>query len=115
MRPDVALIRVRGGPHVRADPNEDALVGHHRCPAVGDSTACPRANCFTERSVLTAKTELADHILIFGEQHLRTVLAQYGALWAPRTVTRPLITEFAAWTTDLAVTVRRPGSEQEDR
>ena len=81
----------------------------------GDSTACPRANCFTERSVLTAKTELADHILIFGEQHLRTVLAQYGALWAPRTVTRPLITEFAAGSTDLAVTVRRPGSEQEDR
>jgi putative transposase len=29
--------------------------------------------------VLTATTELTDRILIFGERHLRTVLAQFGA------------------------------------
>jgi putative transposase len=40
---------------------------------------CPKANCFAERFVLTASTELTDRILLFSERHLRTVLAQYGA------------------------------------
>ncbi len=37
----------------------------------------PRANAYTERFVLTARTEITDQMLIFTERHLRMILAQY--------------------------------------
>jgi transposase InsO family protein len=39
----------------------------------------PKANSHAERFILTARTEVTDRILIFGERHLRQVLAQYEA------------------------------------
>ena len=39
----------------------------------------PRANCYAERFVLTARTEITDRTLIFGQRHLRTILADYAA------------------------------------
>jgi putative transposase len=35
------------------------------------------SNAYAERFVLTARTEVTNRILIFGERHLRTILAQY--------------------------------------
>jgi putative transposase len=37
----------------------------------------PRANVFAERFVLTARTEVTDRMLIFGQRHLRSILAEY--------------------------------------
>lgn len=37
----------------------------------------PRANAHAERFVLTARSEATDRMLIFGERHLRHVLAEY--------------------------------------
>jgi putative transposase len=45
---------------------------------------CPRANCFAKRFVLAARTELTNRILIFGERHPRTLLAEYGAHYNAR-------------------------------
>ncbi len=36
-----------------------------------------RSNAYAERFVLTVRTEVIDRMLIFGERHLRTVLAGY--------------------------------------
>src|SRR2546430_8701859 len=38
----------------------------------------PRANAYAERFVLTARTEGTDRMLIFGERHLRSILAEYA-------------------------------------
>ncbi len=45
---------------------------------LGDRAAA-RANAYAERFVLTVGTEVTDRMLIFGERHLRLVLAEYEA------------------------------------
>jgi transposase InsO family protein len=51
---------------------------------------CPRANGFAERFVLTARTELTERILIFGEHHLGTLLARYSTHYNRRRPHRAL-------------------------
>jgi putative transposase len=38
----------------------------------------PRANSFAERYVGTLRRECLDHLLIYGEQHLRQILVEYS-------------------------------------
>jgi putative transposase len=68
----------------------DAVLAGAGIDTVKIPPRCPRANCFAERFVLTARTELTDRILILGERHLRTVLAQYSAHYNGRRPHRAL-------------------------
>ncbi|HWI01339.1 MAG TPA: integrase core domain-containing protein [Propionibacteriaceae bacterium] len=81
------LVRDRAG---QFTTSFDAVLACAGINAVKIPPRCPRANCFAERFVLTARTELTDRILIFGERHLRTVLARYGAHYNGRRPRRAL-------------------------
>jgi hypothetical protein len=69
------LVRDRAG---QFTTSFDAVLAGAGIDAVKIPPRCPRANCYAERFVLTARTELTDRILILGERHLRTVLAQFA-------------------------------------
>jgi putative transposase len=68
------LVRDRAGQFTDAF---DAVLADAGILAVKIPPRSPRANAYAERFVLTARTEVTDRMLIFGERHLRTVLAQY--------------------------------------
>jgi putative transposase len=68
------LVRDRAGQFTVAF---DAVLAGAGITAAKIPPRSPRANAYAERFVLTARTELTDRILIVGERHLRTILAQY--------------------------------------
>jgi putative transposase len=70
------LVRDRAG---QFSASFDAVLADAGIEVVKIPPRCRRANCFAERFVLTIRTELTDRVLIFGERHLRRVLAEYSA------------------------------------
>jgi putative transposase len=70
------LVRDRAG---QFTGSFDELLADAGIEAVKIPARSPRANAYAERFVLTARTEVTDRMLIFGQRHLRTILAQYQA------------------------------------
>ena len=70
------LVRDRAG---QFTASFDAVLADAGIEAVKIPPRSPRANAHAERFVLTARTEVTDRMLIFGQRHLRLVLAQYEA------------------------------------
>ena len=68
----------------------DAVLADAGIKVVKIPPRCPRANCFAERLVMTVRTEVTDRMLIFGERHLRRVLAGYAAHYHARRPHRAL-------------------------
>ena len=71
------LVRDRAG---QFTASFDAVLAGAGIEAVKIPPRSPRANAYAERFVLTARTEVTDRMLIFGERHLRTILAEYEAI-----------------------------------
>jgi putative transposase len=83
------LVRDRAGQFTSAF---DVVLAGAGIEAVKIPPRSPRANAYAERFVLTARTEVTGSpMLIFGERHLRTILAQYAAHYNGRRPHRSLL------------------------
>ena len=69
------LVRDRAGQFAASF---DAVLAGAGIEVVKIPPRSPRANAYAERFVLTARTEVTDRMLIFGERHLRSVMAEYA-------------------------------------
>ena len=70
------LVRDRAG---QFTASFDAVLAGAGIEAVKIPPRSPQANAYAERFVLTARTEVTDRMLIFGERHLRVMMTEYEA------------------------------------
>jgi putative transposase len=68
------LVRDRAGQFAASF---DSVLADAGIEAVKIPPRSPCANAYAERFVLTARTEVTDRLLIFGQRHLRTIMAEY--------------------------------------
>jgi transposase InsO family protein len=69
------LVRDRAG---QCTASFDAVPADVGITTITIPPRCPQANCYAERFVRTARTELTDRMLILNQQHLNAVLADYA-------------------------------------
>jgi putative transposase len=69
------LVRDRAG---QFSASFDAVLADAGIEVIKIPPRGPRANAYAERLVLTVRTEVTDRMLIFGERHLRLVMAEYA-------------------------------------
>jgi putative transposase len=70
------LVRDRAG---QFTSTFDAVLAGAGIDVVKIPPRSPRANAYAERWVRTVRAEVTDRMLIFGERHLRMILAEYEA------------------------------------
>ncbi|SMD26477.1 integrase core domain-containing protein [Kibdelosporangium aridum] len=68
----------------------DAVFADAGIETVRIPPGCPRANCYAERFVRTARSEVTDRLLIINERHLQTVLKRYVSHYNQRRPHRAL-------------------------